>query len=180
MPGRRRPWRRQRHPGTEQLRRRRGVQGGQGPAAPPNQGFANARQNTFRYGIITSPAATCGISGHAPDGDLVVYNRDGGTLFHELGHTMGLWHGGNENNNCKPNYVSTMNYDMQFGTPRVGGGAIIDFSPPRIAFDGSTAAAPHSAASLKTSSTRTCSSTQRTTATGSATSIAPARSARRR
>jgi hypothetical protein len=37
------------------------------------------------------------------------------TLMHELGHTLGLKHGGNEGiNNCKPNYLSIMNYTLQF------------------------------------------------------------------
>jgi hypothetical protein len=36
-----------------------------------------------------------------------------GTLMHELGHTLGLSHGGNENTNYKPNYLSVMNYMFQ-------------------------------------------------------------------
>ncbi len=36
-----------------------------------------------------------------------------GTLMHEMGHTLGLWHGGNNNQNYKPNYVSIMNYAWQ-------------------------------------------------------------------
>ena len=32
------------------------------------------------------------------------------TFLHELGHTLGLRHGGPDNVNCKPNYLSTMNY----------------------------------------------------------------------
>jgi uncharacterized repeat protein (TIGR01451 family) len=36
-----------------------------------------------------------------------------GTLMHELGHTLGLWHGGNEPTNCKPNYLSIMSYFYQ-------------------------------------------------------------------
>jgi YVTN family beta-propeller protein len=57
-------------------------------------------------------------------------NVQAGTLMHELGHTLGLTHGGryypNGGNlpafepNCKPNYQSVMNYLFQFdllGTP---------------------------------------------------------------
>jgi len=33
-----------------------------------------------------------------------------GTIMHELGHNLGLRHGGNEDTNQKPNYVSVMNY----------------------------------------------------------------------
>jgi hypothetical protein len=35
-------------------------------------------------------------------------------FMHELGHTLGLDHGGNEVVNCKPNYLSVMNYLFQF------------------------------------------------------------------
>lgn len=37
------------------------------------------------------------------------------TLMHELGHNLGLLHGGNENVNYKPNHYSVMNYMYQFG-----------------------------------------------------------------
>lgn len=30
--------------------------------------------------------------------------------MHELGHTLGLYHGGDEAVNFKPNYISIMNY----------------------------------------------------------------------
>jgi hypothetical protein len=36
------------------------------------------------------------------------------TILHELGHNLGLLHGGNENCNYKPNYNSVMNYEYQF------------------------------------------------------------------
>lgn len=37
-----------------------------------------------------------------------------GTLMHELGHNFGLRHGGNVDENCKPNYLSVMSYSFQF------------------------------------------------------------------
>jgi hypothetical protein len=37
-----------------------------------------------------------------------------GTIMHELGHNLGLRHGGNERQNYKPNYNSVMNYQYQF------------------------------------------------------------------
>lgn len=38
---------------------------------------------------------------------------EAGTLMHEFGHTLGLHHGGADNINCKPNYLSVMNYALQ-------------------------------------------------------------------
>ena len=37
----------------------------------------------------------------------------GGTFMHELGHTLGLCHGGQDHINDKPNYLSVMNYLFQ-------------------------------------------------------------------
>ena len=48
----------------------------------------------------------------ALDADCSWNNTDlvAGALFHELGHNLSLRHGGNEDANFKPNYLSTMNY----------------------------------------------------------------------
>ncbi|QLI82129.1 lamin tail domain-containing protein [Chitinibacter fontanus] len=40
-------------------------------------------------------------------------NYQAGTIMHELGHNLGLRHGGFENTNYKPNYYSIMNYLYQ-------------------------------------------------------------------
>jgi len=44
------------------------------------------------------------------------------TFMHELGHNLGLYHGGDDpNNNYKPNYLSIMNYlYSNLGVPQVG------------------------------------------------------------
>jgi len=48
-------------------------------------------------------------------------NYQAGTVLHELGHNLGLRHGGDEDNNYKPNYISTMNYLYQLnGLPTMG------------------------------------------------------------
>jgi hypothetical protein len=39
----------------------------------------------------------------------------GGTVMHELGHNLGLRHGGSDDVNYKPNYLSVMNYRFQLG-----------------------------------------------------------------
>jgi hypothetical protein len=48
---------------------------------------------------------------------LTFYGNDlavAGTIQHELGHNLGLLHGGNVNTNRKPNYNSIMSYNYQF------------------------------------------------------------------
>jgi Thrombospondin type 3 repeat len=50
-------------------------------------------------------------------------DEQGGTLMHEFGHNLNLRHGGSDNTNCKPNYLSVMTYTRQidnvfiFGRP---------------------------------------------------------------
>ncbi len=44
-----------------------------------------------------------------------------GTLMHELGHNLSLRHGGSDNVNFKPNYLSVMNYAFQLGGLIQGG-----------------------------------------------------------
>lgn len=39
---------------------------------------------------------------------------EAGTIMHELGHNLGLRHGGDDDENFKPNYFSVMNYLYQF------------------------------------------------------------------
>lgn len=44
----------------------------------------------------------------------MLVNLQASTLMHELGHNLGLRHGGDENANYKPNHYSVMNYMYQF------------------------------------------------------------------
>ncbi|KAF1995541.1 hypothetical protein P154DRAFT_526247 [Amniculicola lignicola CBS 123094] len=55
------------------------------------------------------------------------------TFMHELGHNLGLRHGGNEETNRKPNYLSIMSYMFQF--PRLVRGTltdIVDYSRQKL------------------------------------------------
>ena len=65
---------------------------------------------------------------------MTVYGTFAWVMFHELGHTLNLRHGGFENLNNKPNYVSMMNYNYGLSIPQLSGDSgLIDFSPPRCA-----------------------------------------------
>lgn len=58
-------------------------------------------------------------------------DQQAGTFMHELGHNLGLQHGGDDDTNCKPNYLSVMNYAYQFSVPVV---RPLDYAPdPNIA-----------------------------------------------
>jgi hypothetical protein len=99
--------------------------------------FPQGRRGVFHYALFAhqqnqsvSPAADC--NGHQstlrssgiadlPGADLIVslgcgYGGVGttwqqaGALMHELGHNLGLHHGGGDDVNFKPNYLSVMNY----------------------------------------------------------------------
>jgi len=56
------------------------------------------------YGFTTNPGANLNM----------LINLQASTLMHELGHNLGLRHGGNEDVNYKPNHYSVMNYMYQF------------------------------------------------------------------
>lgn len=49
------------------------------------------------------------VSGH----DVGTRREQAGTFMHELGHTLGLGHGGIDGDNCKPNHLSIMSYAHQ-------------------------------------------------------------------
>jgi hypothetical protein len=54
-----------------------------------------------------------GLNRDTEDATNQLINYQSSTLMHELGHNLGLRHGGNVNTNYKPNYLSIMNYLYQ-------------------------------------------------------------------
>ena len=105
--------------------------------------FDPRRLWVFHYALQgAANGTTCqGGQGEIGGNDFVSHNLDAGTIMHELGHNLNLQHGGQDGQNCKPNYLSVMNYNTQFGIPRAPTAVILDYSPPRFALDGSTRAA---------------------------------------
>jgi len=128
------------------------------PEADPSRRFRGLAPRT-----CGAQTATCPVIGTAQDGlcsksalfvalneatrgvlaaaDLWSTDQDGewadyqaGTFMHELGHTLGLGHGGGDSTHCKPNYLSVMNYARE----QHGGGrarwlqGIDDGTPVRI------------------------------------------------
>ena len=86
--------------------------------------FATNRNGYFHYVAMahwyTSNFGSSGVAEISGD-DLIVSlgcfgstENVANTIMHELGHNLGLQHGGNEACNWKPNYNSVMNYRFQF------------------------------------------------------------------
>jgi DNA-binding beta-propeller fold protein YncE len=75
-------------------------------------------EGDFEGGLptCTGPAPFGGIAEIVGDDFIVARKsiagakRQAGTFMHELGHNLGLRHGGDVDTNCKPNYLSIMNY----------------------------------------------------------------------
>jgi len=60
--------------------------------------------------------------------------QQAGTLLHELGHNLGLQHGGDDSQNYKPNYLSVMSYRYQVdGLFRDGKDGVVDYSRLQLA-----------------------------------------------
>ena len=108
------------------------------------QHFDRVRTGVFHYAIFGSAfggtySSMAGIARATPGSDIAFAlssiggapNRSvqqAGTFMHELGHNLGLRHGGGDDVNFKPNYLSVMNYYFQFGVPISGGGVKFDYS----------------------------------------------------
>lgn len=85
--------------------------------------FPKARENTHQYVIFAHGYNAESSSGLAWESNFMVTlgawgsgdtaNAEAGTFIHELGHNLGLLHGGSDGINYKPNYLSIMNYHFQ-------------------------------------------------------------------
>jgi hypothetical protein len=103
---------------------------------------STGRTAIFRYAISAhqiSNLSNSGVARAIPGSDFIISlasisltptdNQLAGTFMHELGHNLGLQHGGGDGVNNKPNYISIMNYLFQFGGLTRGGVAnIFDYS----------------------------------------------------
>jgi len=95
-----------------------------------------ARQKSFRYcAVINKPGDALGYA-EQPGNQFMVgvagqsNNRRtfASTFMHELGHNLGLGHGGQDDVNFKPNYVSCMNYNFDQLTLCNGDPLPLDFA----------------------------------------------------
>ncbi|CAN5674023.1 hypothetical protein BH23CHL2_BH23CHL2_20810 [soil metagenome] len=121
--------------------------------AAKKQHFDPLRALVFHYAISGQSGCGTGGRGEVGGNDFIVHINandmlgsfptdeeihialatEGGTFMHELGHNLNLSHGGpplSDEDYCKPNHVSVMNYDHPF-IERTNGTRILDFSPPR-------------------------------------------------
>jgi hypothetical protein len=112
------------------------------------ENIINSKQQVFHYVLFghTQPSSTS--SGESPnmpglefmvtlgaskwgkdpvtDHNVGSKDQQAGTFMHELGHNLGLDHGGWNSINCKPNYLSVMNYAFQM--PSLIGDRPLDYS----------------------------------------------------
>jgi hypothetical protein len=95
--------------------------------------------NVWAHNLCTSFGSTSGISRNGAAfgngaSDFIVSlgswtsgvgtaNEQAGTFMHELGHNLGLHHGGEDDTQWKPNYISVMNYAFQTRGLFIGGSA---------------------------------------------------------
>lgn len=106
-----------------------------------NLHFDSARSKAFHYVISghggdssQCPAGCIGLArpgaGVMLAGGLGPFNTF--TFMHELGHELGLQHGGGDTVNYKPNYLSLMNYLYGTGIPTTNNSLRLDYSRSKL------------------------------------------------
>jgi len=102
------------------------------------------RASLFCRTTTDCPGGTCQAAGDTDgdgvnDEDVGTSQQVAGTFMHELGHNLGLRHGGSDNVHYKPNFLSIMNYSFQAtGIPPTdpdGTGPLVakvDYSPQQL------------------------------------------------
>jgi hypothetical protein len=76
--------------------------------------FAHSLGNTTITGFSKIGGYDFVVSLGDYDNDVGTTEQQAGTFMHELGHNLGLRHGGKDDVVAKPNYLSVMNYLFQF------------------------------------------------------------------
>lgn len=115
-----------------------------------SEALIQAKSLVYRYGVVGGTITVIfdggtispGGMGELPGDDFIVTLQGpregdvGRTIMHELGHTLGLRHGGGDNTNYKPNYFSVMNYVHALRRPAWGtrwnDNLRFDFSPAAL------------------------------------------------
>jgi hypothetical protein len=95
--------------------------GNQLPGSSGSSGKSELPGNDLTV-TLGHPSWRTGLLHHGPP----TRRTEAGTFMHELGHNLDLRHGGGDDVNCKPNYISVMNYTRQ--TPGVVSSAGLDYS----------------------------------------------------
>ena len=97
-------------------------------ARPDAADVLELKRNAFHYGLFVHEKEGDPFSSgeaESPGNDLMISlgnfaddqgtpDQHAATLMHELGHNLDLGHGGDNTDNCKPNYLSVMSYTRQF------------------------------------------------------------------
>ena len=105
----------------------------------------SGRAPIFRYAVAChqiGSVSNSGVARNSPGSDFIVSlgtfvgvtdMNTAGTFMHELGHALGLDHGGKDGVNHKPNYISVMNYLWQFSGISRNGVFLLDYSSVALA-----------------------------------------------
>lgn len=93
-------------------------------------GIAEIGGNDLLVTLGSWAPANMRVQGASASTALATRNVEAATFMHELGHTLGLYHGGSSLDNCKPNYLSVMSYTLQ--TLALDAARPLDYSRERL------------------------------------------------